>query len=361
MANMDKTTRADRVPHVRTSVDVRYLYDGVNAGRIVTQPEFQRRFWWGDELQVGLITTIIKGCIIPEIFTYYYREKGIEEVVDGQQRLETIRRFVNGEFSLSKQYCDVRGIAGMTFANLSDELKNIIMSYPMSVCRIYSDDISDDTKIDIFVRLNPKVKGMGIKYQEARNAIFKGKFNNFIKKLSEEKSFMNVFNIDEEHERMLDVETVLVFITSLFNKFKWWDQQKSLSAFMSYMSKEVEKMSDDHRRSFFDETRRKFLHGIQCSLDVFGNRAFCERSPGRTGRFSRKAFITLMNGFQDYSYSRVSFFKNQLRDRINKWIIDDKNSWEGMPSRTISAFGYRDSKMKDILKEIIGEPQKQIS
>jgi hypothetical protein len=345
--------KLEKVPNVCVTQELRVVYDDIKSGRVITQPDFQRRYWWDSVLQTGLINTIICGRVIPEVFTYVYKEKGYEEVVDGQQRLETIRRFVDDEFMLDKTI-EFREISGLTFSTLPEELRNKILVYPMSIRKIYSDEIPDHTKIQMFVDLNPKRQGIGIKHQEIRNCIYRGKFNNFLKKLAEDKAFRITFGIDAEHERMLDVETILAFIASLYGRFRWWGQQKSLTNFMSEMSKSVEEMSDGRRSEVLADLKAKFKHGLQCSMDVFGPKAFCERKTGRNRFFSKKAFLAFMIAFQEYDYATIDVNKKRIASRVETWIVEDMPSWEGWTSRSVGVGRYRDEKLAQILREVTG-------
>lgn len=66
-------------------------------GSINLQPSYQRGFVWNNDFKNKLIYSIIRRFPIGNI-TLRTNDKGIREVVDGQQRLTTINNFVSNDF-----------------------------------------------------------------------------------------------------------------------------------------------------------------------------------------------------------------------------------------------------------------------
>jgi len=68
------------------------------------QPAYQRGYIWGTEFQDKLLYSIIKGYPIGNISLRVRTDKNVkgamQEVVDGQQRLTTIFKFITGEHSI---------------------------------------------------------------------------------------------------------------------------------------------------------------------------------------------------------------------------------------------------------------------
>ncbi|MFZ1600421.1 MAG: DUF262 domain-containing protein, partial [Candidatus Saccharimonas aalborgensis] len=68
-------------------------------GRLTIQPEYQRRYIYGDgRKDVAVIDSLLKGYPIGLL---YFSKVGDDdyEVLDGQQRITTIGRFVRGLFA----------------------------------------------------------------------------------------------------------------------------------------------------------------------------------------------------------------------------------------------------------------------
>ena len=77
------------------------------AGRIDYAPYFQRRYVWDGEKASYFIESILLGTEIPPIVLF---DDGIKnEVIDGRQRYETIKRFLENKLAL-----DAKGLKTLT-------------------------------------------------------------------------------------------------------------------------------------------------------------------------------------------------------------------------------------------------------
>lgn len=149
---------------------------------LILSPKFQRRTVWSPRGKSYLIDSIVNGYPLPPFFI---REKllvkerrTVREVVDGQQRLRTILEFINDGFTVMKIHNE--SIAGLKYSQLSEDLQELILSYPLSVNTLIGTD--DSTVFDIFSRLN--AYSVPLNDQEKLNALFVGVFKQFVDKLS---------------------------------------------------------------------------------------------------------------------------------------------------------------------------------
>lgn len=143
---------------------------------------FQRKMIWTRKQKVKLIETILMGYPMPEIYLWAQKSDPITgkqrfSIVDGQQRLTTIRQFVEGEWPLTKSALQKENIeepyVNKDWSSLSTELKQKIWEYNIDVREIPS---SLDVKLihKVFSRLNQTDKSLNP--QELRNAEFHGEF-----------------------------------------------------------------------------------------------------------------------------------------------------------------------------------------
>lgn len=65
------------------------------------QPEYQRNYIYGDGKDVAVIDSILKKSY-PLGLIYFNRGEGSLEVLDGQQRITSIGRFVTGKFAIKR-------------------------------------------------------------------------------------------------------------------------------------------------------------------------------------------------------------------------------------------------------------------
>ena len=142
----------------------------------VIKPFFQREHVWSTVQESSLIESIILGYPIPTIYSYLELASGKELIIDGQQRLTAIRRFINNAFPLKNlkiltKYSDYK------FNELPFQEQNKILNYKITITSLKG--ITDkQTIFEIFHRYN--TGGVNLNNQEIRNAIYCGKYNDFI-------------------------------------------------------------------------------------------------------------------------------------------------------------------------------------
>ena len=68
------------------------------AENFIIQPYFQRNYVWDNEKKSGLIESILIGIPIPCIYVYIDNDTKTRVVIDGQQRLTTIKNFLKNDF-----------------------------------------------------------------------------------------------------------------------------------------------------------------------------------------------------------------------------------------------------------------------
>ena len=163
---------------------VRDFEEWSERDELVLAPKFQRREVWSDKARSYLIDTIVRGKPIPKI---YMRQdlnpdtrRTVREVVDGQQRLTTVLRFIKDGFKLSKTHHEEYG--GKYFSGLSPETQRDILKYEFVVDLLQ--DMQDAEVYDVFARINTYSEKL--KPQELRNAQWFGEFKSCVYLLARE-------------------------------------------------------------------------------------------------------------------------------------------------------------------------------
>ena len=108
------------------------LYNKVKSGQLDPSPDFQRKLVWKTQHKINFIDTILNNFPFPEIYKAP-GELDLETltlkdiVVDGQQRITTIRNFIDGTDIFAYPSTKVK------FSTLSKEEKERFLNYEVSV------------------------------------------------------------------------------------------------------------------------------------------------------------------------------------------------------------------------------------
>lgn len=196
-----------------TNPTIADAYQLIDAGQLILRPDFQRKFVWTHDHQEAFMDTILSGLPFPEIYVCegdidVQRLRTTRLVIDGQQRLTTIRNYIEGRHDrpLSKI---------PTYQSLSDEKKQDFLSYQVVMRDLGK--IDEETIREIFRRINlTKFKLDDI---EIHNAVYDGSFIQAAKYILENVSLEQYGVLKEsEFTRMADLHFILLVMATLENK-----------------------------------------------------------------------------------------------------------------------------------------------
>jgi 5-methylcytosine-specific restriction endonuclease McrA len=136
------------------------------SGTLTIQPEYQRNYIYSDgKRDVKVIESILKGY--PLGLIYFNKVKDCElEVLDGQQRITSIGRFVSNKFAIKDQN-------GMEqyFSGIAKDKQELILNTKLL---IYECEGSESEIKEWFKTIN--IAGIPLNDQELLNAVYSGKF-----------------------------------------------------------------------------------------------------------------------------------------------------------------------------------------
>lgn len=135
------------------------------GGKLVIQPEYQRNYIYADgKKDVAVVDSILKGYPIGLL---YFNKNGDKlEVLDGQQRITSLGRFVTGRFPI----LDQNGMQ-QYFSALSEDQRKKITDTKLT---IYICEGEESEIKQWFKTIN--IAGVPLKEQELLNAIYSGPF-----------------------------------------------------------------------------------------------------------------------------------------------------------------------------------------
>lgn len=136
------------------------------GGKLTVQPEYQRNYIYADgKKDVAVIQSILKGYPLGLIYFNKVADDKFE-VLDGQQRITSIGRYVTGKFAVKDQN-DLE----QYFSGLPQELQDKILNTELL---IYECQGSESEIKEWFKTIN--IAGVPLNNQELLNAVYSGSF-----------------------------------------------------------------------------------------------------------------------------------------------------------------------------------------
>lgn len=139
------------------------------AGQLTIQPEYQRNYIYADgKKDVAVIESVLKGY--PLGLLYFNKvENGRLEVLDGQQRITSLGRFIKNKFAVQQNGME------QIFDGLNKEKQQKILNTELLVyiCEGEGDNAEEEIK-EWFKTIN--IAGIPLNKQEELNAVYSGKF-----------------------------------------------------------------------------------------------------------------------------------------------------------------------------------------
>lgn len=261
----------------------------VDSSAYELSPEYQRRHRWSVVQRSRLIESLIMNVPIPPIFLYEY-DYSKYEVMDGLQRLTTIRAFYRGEFELVglTQWPELNG---RNYATLPEKIREgIDRRYLSSVILLKetAKNAEDALRLKqlVFERINSG--GAKLTPQETRNAIFDGPLNRLCIALSKNGSLCRLWGLplpddtemdggppsderqqSEDFRRMEDVELVLRFF-AFRQKYRLHKSSVPLSVYLDSFLR----FGNCFPHPTLQALEQMFLDTIGLVEVAFGERAF---------------------------------------------------------------------------------------
>lgn len=136
------------------------------SGKLTIQPEYQRNYIYADgKKDVAVIESMMKGYPLGLIYFNKVSDDKLE-VLDGQQRITSIGRFVTGKLAIMDQ-----NNMPQYYSSLPDDKKQLIDDYKLLV---YECEGTETEIKEWFKTIN--IAGVPLNEQELLNAVYSGKF-----------------------------------------------------------------------------------------------------------------------------------------------------------------------------------------
>ena len=114
------------------------------SGKINYKPYFQRNYVWDEEKATYFIESILLGTEIPPLVLFQTKDKN--EVIDGRQRYETIKRFLEDKLVLKgKGLHSLKVLEGKKYSQLGESTREL---FEDTRIRILQFNVVDEPKLD---------------------------------------------------------------------------------------------------------------------------------------------------------------------------------------------------------------------
>ncbi|WP_025094169.1 DUF262 domain-containing protein [Bacillus safensis] len=289
--------------------DLETLVKKIDKKVIKLDPEYQRKHRWSDEMSSKLIESLILNIPVPTV--YLSQDLDVDEddydgvsrysVIDGQQRLTAIYNFMRNNLALEEM--DVLNhLNGCYYRDLPPFLTRRLEERTIKCLRIDS-TLDPQVKYDIFERLNSGA--VRLEAQELRNAIYRGPFNDLIKVLAKNHSFMILNQIDpvkvkhnKKVQKMEDIELVLRFFALQNNSYK-----KLKKGFKHFLSERMDELNGSTIEEI-ENYKNKFQKIMALIIENFGDEAFAKYKPNnqtliRMSKFNAAVYDALSIALAD--------------------------------------------------------------
>ena len=237
----------------------------IENDEIVLQPDFQRKEVWKDDARSRLIESILIRIPLPA----FYMDATDDDrwlVVDGQQRLSTLRRFVIEESLRLRGLEFLDEFKGCSFSELPRPFQRRIRETNVTVYLIEKGTPSS-VKINIFKRIN--TGGLPLSPQEIRHALNGAPVTLMLRDLSESNAFRHATRNKIPTDRMADREYITRFLAFVLSNPSNFNAPE-MDGFLNEAMSRINTMDEGERLAL----SARFQRAMTLSSQVFGKYAF---------------------------------------------------------------------------------------
>ena len=312
---------------------LREIYTQILEDDLDLAPDFQRSFVWKNGQQVRLIESILLGIPLPAF--YFNQDKsGSHQVIDGVQRLTTLKHFMSNELELKGESLEyLVALKGQTFGTLDPATRRRFAGTQI-VAHVIEPQTPDEVKYDIFNRVN--TGGSPLTAQEIRHCMSKDRSRNFLRELVESQNFDKVMGKifwkkdstgqwNRDNQRMSDREMALRFCA--FRKFRIeeYATASSLDAFLLHFTRLIDQQTEQFLSdSDLSDLSTSFRKAMENCYAIMGRGAFRLWPPNasRRGPFNRAIFESQALALADHELSELLPFKDEIQEAFRKLFLD---------------------------------------
>lgn len=326
----------------------------LEQGTIILNPDFQRNEVWTPDKKCKLIESLMLKIPLP-MFYVSADEKANYYVVDGLQRLSTIRSFVLGDKYLETKETRYKGEGfklnelefwgdsynNLNFNGLPINIRNRILETGFTFT-IINPGTPEEVKRNIFKRIN--TGGEPLTAQEIRHALYIGESTRLLLRLSQTKEFLQATSGSAKPERMMDRELILRSLAFTVRSYTNYPTNNNMDTFLSDTMRIINIMPSlngkEGAKVFREEVKKehviineikaleeRFKKAMVRASNIFGQYAFRKsyypnrRTPINKGLF--EVWGTLLGQLTDKQYEKLLVNKSAFIEKYSLLLDDD--------------------------------------
>jgi hypothetical protein len=318
--------------------------------RIDLDTEFQRRGnLWDETAQSRLIESLLVRIPLP---AFYFDGTNDDnwKVVDGLQRLTTLKRFIIDKKLHLQNLEFLEKFDGCGFDDLPLYLQTRIEETHITVY-IINPGTPKDVKYNIFKRIN--TGGLMLTSQEIRHALNQGIPADFIKEMADLPEFHKATHgYLKDHKRMEDRDFVTRFVS--FYQEGYEHYRSELDEFLNDSMGKLIYLSVEERQ----QIKTNFSRAMDGAHQLFGKYAFRKRdkTEGRKHPLNKALFDTWavnLARLPEKELENLIKNKDVVTDKFIDLITNDDNFFKAISAGTgkINAVKTRFEKIEKLIKE----------
>lgn len=281
-----------------------------NPPKLILNPEFQRKYKWdkdGNERSSKFIESCLMRIPLPACY-FAENDKGFHDVIDGVQRITTIKKFFNDEFKLEGMTV-FRELEGKLFSELGD-YKNELESTTIR-CVILRKENPKELVKEIFARLNQGA--VQLSDQEIRHAIYPGNLDSLLIELGKH-PFINAFGKGKSGTKEKDSREQEEMILRFFA------MQNDLGDYENKLSKYLDKFIETNQNpdeATIKQLKEDFTETLKKCLFVFNDNPFVDITKTKQ-RQSLVYYDLIMWSFKSLTIEFLTEHKVSILTKFNE-------------------------------------------
>lgn len=230
------------------------VIDKKSSNSIIIVPEYQREFIWDEDMKAKFIESIFMKVPMPPLFAFILDDEGNMELIDGVQRLSTIKEFVDGGL-LVNNLAVLDTLNGYKFSELEVSRQRKFNTLSLKIYMM-DEETDEGVRADIFNRINST--GQKLTPAEIRKGSYlNNKFYSFILDCSALQEFTSLFSSRSNEKLRGEKEELITRFFAYSEQYLKFEH--SVKGFLDDYIKEKGKTFDSDKKNSMEMELKRAL------------------------------------------------------------------------------------------------------